>query len=285
MKAKKLRSMTISTLVMTVLLITNYLLMSKIDVNTKELLIKQEKIVAVVDNKLKDTDYLKELSVAKKTKKIKKNKTLEKKSNTVVSSKKMSGNKTTPVLVSGSTGNAVVEYAKQFVGLKYVYGGNSLETGTDCSGFTKLIYSKYGVSLGRTVSAQINQGVTVSKNNLQKGDLIFYGKTSSKATHVAIYIGDGMIVHESTPKDGCKIASVNIMNFITAKRVLKGTTVPVNEEITTEEITSEEIASPAETEVVTETSTEVVESTQEIETTESVITTESITTTEISIQE
>ena len=117
------------------------------------------------------------------------------------------------------TGTNLVNYAKNFLGLRYVSAGNSLVTGTDCSGFTKLIYKEFGITLGRTVSSQIYNGTYVSKNDLEPGDLVFYSY-GSVASHVAIYMGNGLIIHESNPRDGVKISSVNIMNYITARRLI-----------------------------------------------------------------
>jgi len=117
------------------------------------------------------------------------------------------------------TGSNLVNYARQFLGLRYVSAGSSLATGTDCSGFTSLIYKEFGISIGRTVSSQIYAGTYVSKADLQPGDLVFYSY-GSVASHVAIYMGNGLIIHESTPRDGVKISSVNIMNYITARRLI-----------------------------------------------------------------
>ena len=117
------------------------------------------------------------------------------------------------------TGTNLVNYAMQFIGLRYVSAGNSLATGTDCSGFTSLIYKEFGISLGRTVSSQIYSGTYVSRDDLQPGDLVFYSY-GTVASHVAIYIGNGLIIHESTPRDGVKISSVNIMRYITARRLI-----------------------------------------------------------------
>ena len=117
------------------------------------------------------------------------------------------------------TGSNLVNYAMQFLGLPYVSAGNSLATGTDCSGFTRLIYQQFGISLGRTVSSQLYSGTYVSRDDLQPGDLVFYSY-GSVASHVAIYIGNGTIIHESTPKYGVKLSSVNIMNYITARRLI-----------------------------------------------------------------
>ena len=117
------------------------------------------------------------------------------------------------------TGNNLVNYAMQFIGLRYVSAGNSLATGTDCSGFTRLIYQEFGISLGRTVSSQLYSGTYVSREDLQPGDLVFYSY-GNVASHVAIYIGNGLIIHESNPRDGVKISSVNIMRYITARRLI-----------------------------------------------------------------
>ena len=117
------------------------------------------------------------------------------------------------------TGNNLVNYALKFIGLKYVSAGNSLATGTDCSGFTSLIYKEFGVALGRTVASQLYSGTYVSKNDLQPGDLIFYSYGTTPS-HVAIYIGNGQIIHESTPRDGVKVSTMNIMNYITARRII-----------------------------------------------------------------
>lgn len=126
----------------------------------------------------------------------------------------------TPAKYNEVTGTAVVNYAKKYLGLRYVSGGNSLSTGTDCSGFTKLIYKEFGVTLSRTVKSQINNGSYIKKSDLQKGDLVFYGYGKGVATHVAIYIGSGQVIHESNRKDGVKISSVNMMEYITARRVI-----------------------------------------------------------------
>lgn len=126
---------------------------------------------------------------------------------------------------NSTTGINLVNYAKSFLGLKYVYAGNSLTTGTDCSGYTMLIYKDFGISLGRTVSSQLNNGSYVSKNDLKPGDLVFYGNSSNYASHVAIYIGNNLVIHESTPKDGVKISSVNMMNYITSRRVIYANTI------------------------------------------------------------
>lgn len=100
---------------------------------------------------------------------------------------------------SGS-GSSVVDYATQFVGNPYVWGGTSLTNGADCSGFVQSVYSNFGVSLPRTSYEQQNAGREVSYADAQPGDLICYGG------HVAIYMGNGQIVHASNSRDGIKIS-------------------------------------------------------------------------------
>ena len=134
------------------------------------------------------------------------------------------------------TGANLVNYAKNYLGLPYVSNGNSLTTGTDCSGFTKLIYQEFGLSLGRTVASQIYSGTYVAKNDLQPGDLVFYGNNSSYASHVGIYIGSGLIIHESNPRDGVKISPVNIMVYITARRLITENIVSQVEEVKNDEV-------------------------------------------------
>lgn len=140
-----------------------------------------------------------------------------------------------PAVYSEVTGSAVVNYAKRYMGLKYVHAGRSLATGTDCSGFTSLIYKEFGVTLPKTVSGQVNKGTYVKKSDLQKGDLVFYSSGTSYATHVTIYIGDGKVIHESTPRDGVKISSVNMMKYITARRVINNTAKKIAEQKLNEE--------------------------------------------------
>ena len=103
---------------------------------------------------------------------------------------------------SGSgSGSSVVDYATQFVGNPYVWGGTSLTNGADCSGFVQSVYSNFGVSLPRTSYEQQNSGTEVSYADAQPGDLICYGG------HVAIYMGGGKIVHASNSRDGIKISN------------------------------------------------------------------------------
>ncbi len=103
----------------------------------------------------------------------------------------------------------LVEYAKQFVGNPYVWGGTSLTKGADCSGFVLSVYKKYGVTLPHYSGAQANSGTKISYGELQPGDLIFYSNSSGVINHVALYIGGGRVVHASSPTQGIRIDKYN----------------------------------------------------------------------------
>ena len=119
-----------------------------------------------------------------------------------------------PASYSSVTGEAVANYALKYLGLPYKRAsqGTSLKTGTDCSGFTMLIYREFGVSLSRTPGGQMRNGRGVSRKELQKGDLVIYGRGRS-ASHVALYIGNGKVIHESTPGQGVKITGIDNMGM------------------------------------------------------------------------
>lgn len=103
----------------------------------------------------------------------------------------------------------LVSYALQFVGGRYKAGGNDPHTGADCSGFTRYVMQHgAGVSLNRSSGSQATQGRTISADEMQPGDLIFYGN-GSRVNHVAMYIGNGQIVHASTYSTGIKISQWN----------------------------------------------------------------------------
>lgn len=113
----------------------------------------------------------------------------------------------------------LVNYALQFVGNPYSYGGSDLYSGVDCSGFTMKIFESFGYSLPHSAESQSYMGSYVSLDNLQPGDLIFYGY-DGYICHVAIYIGNGQIVHAATSYEGITTASYQIMPIITARRIL-----------------------------------------------------------------
>lgn len=99
---------------------------------------------------------------------------------------------------------SLVDYALQFVGGAYKAGGNDPHTGADCSGFVKYVMQYgAGISMNRSSTSQSTQGQAIDSSEMQPGDLIFYGN-GSRINHVAMYIGDGQIVHASTYKTGIK---------------------------------------------------------------------------------
>ena len=115
---------------------------------------------------------------------------------------------------SSGSGSSVVSYATQFVGNPYVWGGTSLTSGADCSGFVQSVYANFGVSLPRTSYEQQNAGYEVSYADAQPGDLICYGG------HVALYMGNGQIVHASNARDGIKVSDNAAYRTITSVRRL-----------------------------------------------------------------
>lgn len=109
--------------------------------------------------------------------------------------------------------------AIQYVGRPYVYGGTSLSNGTDCSGFTMLLYAKYGISLSHSARAQARCGSDVPISQLRPGDLVFYSRGGG-IDHVGIYIGGGQVCHASNPTNGIVITSVNYRTPVCARRLL-----------------------------------------------------------------
>lgn len=126
----------------------------------------------------------------------------------------------TPLLASrggsaNTSGEAIVSYAADFLGVPYIWGGNT-PAGFDCSGFTKYVFAHFGISLDRRASEQASQGIPVSRDNLQPGDLVFFG---NPVYHVGIYVGNGCFIHAPTTGDDVKITPLMWMNFSGARRV------------------------------------------------------------------
>lgn len=119
--------------------------------------------------------------------------------------------------VSSSSGAQVVNFAMQYLGYPYVYGGCS-SRGFDCSGFVKYVYANFGLTLNRTASAQMDHGTSVSMSELQPGDLVFFkkaGSSASRASHVGIYIGGGQFIHASTSSTGVIISNMSSAYYTT----------------------------------------------------------------------
>lgn len=122
--------------------------------------------------------------------------------------------------------SSVVTYAKQYLGYPYVYGGCS-SRGFDCSGFVKYVFANFGVTLNRTASAQMDNGTSVAKADLQPGDVVFFKKSgsgASRASHVGIYVGNNQFIHASTSKTGVIISDMDsayyTTGFVGARRML-----------------------------------------------------------------
>lgn len=125
---------------------------------------------------------------------------------------------------TNTKGNEIVEYAKTFLGNKYVSGGSSPKSGFDCSGFTCYVYKKFGYSLNRASSAQAKNGVEVSKSELQLGDLVLFTQGSKNIGHVGIYVGGNNFIHAANAKKGVVITSLSNSyykaNYVTARRII-----------------------------------------------------------------
>ena len=121
---------------------------------------------------------------------------------------------------ASATGSAVVAYASQFVGNPYVWGGTSLTSGADCSGFTMAVFANFGVSLPHYAASQLSCGTQVSIDSLAPGDLVFFSSTGGEIDHVAIYVGGGSIVHAANSKSGICYSSLNWMTPVAACRVV-----------------------------------------------------------------
>ena len=118
--------------------------------------------------------------------------------------------KFSPLDGNQSLRNKMVNYGLQFVGNRYVWGGNDPHTGADCSGFVKYVYSHVaGVSLPRTSREQARQGTQIKSSQMRPGDLIFYTNRGGTVNHVAMYIGNGQIVHAASRRSGIKISTWN----------------------------------------------------------------------------
>lgn len=151
----------------------------------------------------KKAEEAKKASSSKKTSSSSSKSSSSKKTSSSSSKSSSSGSSTG----SSKSGSGIAAKAQQYAGkLKYVWGGSSLTSGADCSGFTMAIYKSFGISLPHSSSAQARGGRSISSSELKPGDLVFYGKKG--ISHVAIYIGGGKICHEANSRRGCQIDSI-----------------------------------------------------------------------------
>lgn len=133
-----------------------------------------------------------------------------------------------PQAAPSSQGSEIISYAKKFLGTPYSYGGTNLTSGVDCSGFTYSVFKNFGVNLNRCSRDQVKNGTSVSKGELQAGDLVFFdtsGSNNGAISHVGIYIGNGDYIHASSGKQYCvTISNLNeaysARTYVSACRVL-----------------------------------------------------------------
>ena len=116
--------------------------------------------------------------------------------------------------------NKIVNYALQFVGNRYVWGGTSLTKGADCSGFTQSVMKNFGISLPRVSRDQANAGRAVKSSEMRPGDLIFYTNSGGTVNHVAMYIGNGQVVHAASTRSGIRISTWNYRNPAKIRNVI-----------------------------------------------------------------
>ncbi len=126
-----------------------------------------------------------------------------------------------------SINEQIISYAKQFNGVRYLYGGNTPQTGFDCSGFISYVFQKFGIKLNRSAEAMYSNGIKVSKSQLAAGDILFFDASSRKASgridHAGIYIGGDSFIHASSSNGAVRIQKLSEYRgtYIGAKRVIK----------------------------------------------------------------
>ncbi len=123
-------------------------------------------------------------------------------------------------------GEEIVEYGKQFIGTPYVWGGNDLNKGVDCSGLTKQVFESFDINISRLSFTQVNDGRQIAKSELRPGDLVFFdtnGVNTGRISHVGIYAGDDLFLHADTTK-GVTLSKLSnayyMRNYVTSSRIL-----------------------------------------------------------------
>lgn len=126
---------------------------------------------------------------------------------------------------SSVKGAQLIETAKTLIGVPYVFGGNSVTTGLDCSSFTQYVMKQNGITIPRTAAEQFATGTPVEKANLKIGDLVFFETYKAGASHVGFYMGDGNFIHESSALGQVGISALNdqyyVEHYLGARRYIK----------------------------------------------------------------
>lgn len=186
-----------------------------------------KKLITVDDEKVSSRSLAEERKEEVLRKEAERNKQEEQKENNVETVMPEVKEETNTTAEYSANGDSVANYARQFLGMKYVLGGKTPETGFDCAGFTKYVYKNFGYTLGTIASAQTTVGTDVtSMTDLKVGDLIlFQNEEKTKIGHTGVYLGNGEFIHAANPDRGVVIDNLNTSTyynsrFVIAKRIV-----------------------------------------------------------------